>query len=275
MAEKPINAYKLKKKEYDRLYRIKNKDKLKIKYDKWYKKNKVKKCEYNRKYVEEHRTHRNIISSLWRYKNKNKVSEIQKRYYNKHSKKILLKCKQYHIKRKKELKIYAKKYYKKNKERIAKREKIYFQKNKIKRLRYNQEWRKINPEKTLLFALKYRSKRNLKSKGFLTTYGITKKVINQALKESDGYCIYCGKKIYKYTFDHIIPVLECNPTIHKFNPNSVDNIVIACKSCNSSKGSKSIDIWYNEKGKQIPPILLEKLKILEKQTKVGDVQCLK
>ena len=265
-------CYKNYKKNYDLLYRIKNKNKIIKKYKKWYhqKGGKKWKTEYNKKWIKNNIEKVNITQNIWRKKNKDKVSEIQKRYYDKYSKQILSKHKIYQIKRKKEIKIYALKYYKINKEKIAKREKIYFQKNKIKRLEYTRNWRKKNPIKTLSFALKYRSQRNLKSKGFLTTYGITKKIINQALKESDGYCVYCSKKIYHYTFDHIIPVLKCNPNIHKFNPNNIDNIVIACKSCNSSKGSKSIDIWCKEKNIEVPNIIVEKLGILAKQTKIGD-----
>lgn len=43
-------------------------------------------------------------------------------------------------------------------------------------------------------------------------------------------CLYCGDNI-KLTYDHVIPLSRGGDT-------SISNCVIACKSCNSSKGAK-------------------------------------
>ncbi len=51
----------------------------------------------------------------------------------------------------------------------------------------------------------------------------------------DGACAYCGSTD-SITVDHVIP-------ISKGGPHSRDNVVPACKSCNSSKNTRSLPEW--------------------------------
>lgn len=55
----------------------------------------------------------------------------------------------------------------------------------------------------------------------------------------NGKCAYCGKPAT--TYDHIVPVSKGGQT-------TPGNIVPACNSCNSSKKTKDIMKWLNEKG---------------------------
>jgi len=58
--------------------------------------------------------------------------------------------------------------------------------------------------------------------------------VELALEVSCGLCAYCLKPYGdKPTVDHVAP-------ISKGGPNVAENIVIACKSCNSSKGVRGI-----------------------------------
>lgn len=51
----------------------------------------------------------------------------------------------------------------------------------------------------------------------------------------DGYtCYYCGYEGKEMTIDHIIPISKA-PELAI----DIDNMVTACKPCNSSKGSRS------------------------------------
>lgn len=45
-------------------------------------------------------------------------------------------------------------------------------------------------------------------------------------------CVYCGKRNIDLTLDHVIPV-------SKGGKNTWDNLVTACKSCNSKKGDRT------------------------------------
>lgn len=55
----------------------------------------------------------------------------------------------------------------------------------------------------------------------------------------DGNCVYCGEK-RRMTMDHIVP-------LSRGGEHSAMNIVPACKSCNSSKGSKLLHEWLRER----------------------------
>jgi hypothetical protein len=54
------------------------------------------------------------------------------------------------------------------------------------------------------------------------------------LIEYDGLCAYCGES--GTTKDHVIP-------LSRGGDNTIDNIVPACRLCNSSKGAKTLDEW--------------------------------
>lgn len=54
--------------------------------------------------------------------------------------------------------------------------------------------------------------------------------------EKPGECIYCGGKV-GLTLDHILPR-------SRGGPDSPDNAVWVCRSCNSSKGDRRLYEWY-------------------------------
>lgn len=66
------------------------------------------------------------------------------------------------------------------------------------------------------------------------------------LAEHDYRCYYCGVEMtfedgpYKWTRDHIVP-------ISRGGTDNIDNIVPACKSCNSSKGTKDLDTFMKSR----------------------------
>ena len=59
----------------------------------------------------------------------------------------------------------------------------------------------------------------------------------------DGYvCFYCGAENKDMTIDHIIPISKA-PELAI----DIDNMVTACKPCNSSKGSRSQGAFLERK----------------------------
>jgi len=83
--------------------------------------------------------------------------------------------------------------------------------------------------------------------------------------QSEKECIYCGSK-KDLTFEHIVPkTLHINsmcPTCAKLQ--GIHNMVWACQSCNSSKGTMGLYAYYEKTNPKIDeyfdilPLLLEK-----------------
>ncbi len=70
-------------------------------------------------------------------------------------------------------------------------------------------------------------------------------------------CVYCGSNEH-LSFDHIIP-------LNKGGKDNHDNIILACSTCNSSKGDKDLLEWFyvHKNEKRIPKLVLSKyLKII-------------
>jgi len=72
---------------------------------------------------------------------------------------------------------------------------------------------------------------------------------NLAKIQNNNYCWYCGKEVVptKLTKDHVFPR-------SKGGDNDMDNIIMVCKSCNSSKGDMDLFEWYAEIRHEFPPI---------------------
>ena len=64
---------------------------------------------------------------------------------------------------------------------------------------------------------------------------------------SGSQCSYCGASEY-LALDHIFPKSLGGKDVG-------ENLVYACRSCNSSKGKKDLMEWMNYKG-QFPPLMI-------------------
>lgn len=75
---------------------------------------------------------------------------------------------------------------------------------------------------------------------------ISKTKRKRIFKKCNDKCVYCGKRLTLGTFDacidHIIPIA-------KGGNNEDDNLVVACRKCNSSKGTKLLSEWEGNDGK--------------------------
>lgn len=67
--------------------------------------------------------------------------------------------------------------------------------------------------------------------------------------KTNNYCWYCGKEMEpsKLTKDHVFPRI-------KGGKDCLDNIIMVCKTCNSSKGKMDLFEWYEEVREEWPPI---------------------
>jgi hypothetical protein len=63
----------------------------------------------------------------------------------------------------------------------------------------------------------------------------------EAEQELPKHCVFCGS-VENLSTDHLIPK-------NRGGDNSADNLVLACKSCNSSRGDKGVFEWLGLKRK--------------------------
>ena len=78
---------------------------------------------------------------------------------------------------------------------------------------------------------------------------------NKALVEQGSECAYCGS-FQEVQWEHLIPLSDGGP-------DTIDNQVRACRSCNSSKGAKDLVVWWSGREEAIPRLVLGKyLKLL-------------
>ena len=79
-----------------------------------------------------------------------------------------------------------------------------------------------------------------------------KEVRLKALARDGWTCFYCGKEGKDMTIDHIIPISKA-PELAI----DIENMVTACKSCNSSKGSRSQGVFLEKV--RTPPVFSNSL----------------
>jgi len=97
-------------------------------------------------------------------------------------------------------------------------------------------WKKAHPGQTRKHALARRA-RKLNAPGAYTA-----KQWADLLASYHGKCVYCGAEAK--TMDHIVPLT-------KDGTNDIENIVPACKSCNSRKHTKSLLVWMLSRWDQV------------------------
>jgi len=109
------------KKEYNKQYRLKNKEKVGEQQQKWYDNNKDKKKEYNQQYRLKNKEKIAAQRQRYRIKNEDKIQQ----YYSDNKDKILERGKQYYSDNKEMVLGKQKKYRENNKEKIRKRDWLY------------------------------------------------------------------------------------------------------------------------------------------------------
>lgn len=166
-------------------------------------------------------------------------------YYEINKKEILLQQKEYRSKRTKELKAYRKLYYKANKKCLAKKAAIWYKHNKqhvhehylknySRHLKQNAAWAKAHPE---IGRAKFARRRTRIAKGggsFSAEQWIS-------LCNFYGNRCACCRKKKRLEADHVVPV-------SKGGSSNIDNIQPLCRSCNSSKGTKTTDYRKQPEG---------------------------
>lgn len=71
------------------------------------------------------------------------------------------------------------------------------------------------------------------ARGYSTEFARNKALL---LESHDGTCFYCAQASDFFEIDHIVPVA-------RGGSDHYDNLVVACRTCNRSKGAKLITEW--------------------------------
>lgn len=126
--------------------------------------------------------------------------------------------------------------YKENAEEERERLKKYREDNREWYVNWSRLWRKNNKTKTKI----YKHRRRVLETSAQGCY--TEEDIEKKRKEQNGFCWWCGNPFDETqnrlmeTIDHVIPLA-------RGGTNEPSNIVLAHKSCNSSKGTKMPWEW--------------------------------
>lgn len=233
------------KKEYDKKYYLKNREKILQQSKNYYRKNiesiKKRKKEYYQKNNSE-----KIKKHIRKYQKNNpeKRREYAKKYYLENKEKIKKKKIDYYysiknnpekykimIYNKKE---YSKKWRDKNKKYMKKYYREYYWKNIEKIYLKKKEWVKNNKEKVREIIRKENLRR--KNKNIVHFFTVDEWVSKK--NATNGICPSCNTFVgtEKLTLDHIFPVSKAE----KRRIYTINDVQPLCKSCNSSKHDKII-----------------------------------
>jgi len=115
------------------------------------------------------------------------------------------------------------------------RQRIYYELNTEKVIARKRKYRLCHKDEYKMYFNKSKAKRKTMAINVLVTFTNTQ--WDSCKREFDFRCSYCGKEVKELAQDHFYPLsLGGNYT--------VENIVPACTSCNSSKSNKLFIVWY-------------------------------
>jgi 5-methylcytosine-specific restriction endonuclease McrA len=202
-------------------YRL-NIEKYKERAQRWSEKNQARRREARQHWREENREQINEYHRRWRHENPEKVKAYQE---------------------------VDKNWVLSNPEKVKANQQRYREKHSEKRNAYTRLWRKANPEKSKNSILRWRESNQ--EKVLMTTrrrYALRRSGrkaalvrINQALQAKrfalfGDACAYCGFS-EKLTLDHVLALTTGGL-------DEPDNIAPACRSCNSRKNNRPVEVWY-------------------------------
>lgn len=175
----------------------------------YYQEHREERLAYDRQYYEEHQDEKRAYARQYHWENREERLAYRRKYYQEHQDEArAYKC-QWH----EENPDYNRKYYEEHRERIA---------------AYNCQWRKENPDKVGAQSRLYQARK----RGAPTVEKVDEQKVYDFYNNT---CIYCGGK-KGLELDHVVP-------LSGGGAHTEDNLVVACRSCNASKGAKSLLSW--------------------------------
>lgn len=171
--------------------------------------------------------------------NPDKVKKWTKKYYHKH---------------KEQIKERNRRYNDNNKEYILQRDREYYERNKTLRVKASREYRKNNPD-VIRRQSQVRMARKKK-----TLSDLTVEQWIETLNYFDNACSYCGRDDVPLEQEHVIP-------LYLGGGYTKNNIIPACKSCNSSKDIRLLDDWFPKRSTYTEEKMNKIMEFIEEYTK--------
>ena len=185
-----------------------------------------KKC-YGRKSREDNIEDRRENNQRWREDNHEYVLKKCRQYYQDHKEEASAAHRKWRESHKEERKAYLRQWHKDHKEEQVKYRHQWYAEHREEQAEYRRQYNQDNPEVA-------RKHNNLRRARMMNV--TIEPIDEQKIYGLYGHvCIYCGSK-NNLVLDHVVP-------LSKGGPHSEDNLVIACGSCNCSKGTKFLEEW--------------------------------
>jgi hypothetical protein len=170
----------------------------------------------------------------WAKKNRDKVEAYREKYKDRYTERKKETKKRYAEEHKEEQKLRFQRYWEKNKDRMHARAREYYIRTradrKQKQSESNSRYRRNNLERFRQYAQRrYHIKRNLPATLTMDEWEYIKSVF-------EWTCCYCGAAC-DLDREHFIPVT-------KGGGYTLENILPACNSCNTSKFNNDFEDWY-------------------------------
>lgn len=164
--------------------------------------------------------------------NRERVLARKRLYHIVHKAKEAQKKKEYRLRQRAKIAEYNQQYHVQHQEEIDARHREYNRRHRAKLLEYNKKY--VSAHRQVYYA-HAKTRRALRAGSPIND--LTLEQWDQ-LKDEVGYrCFYCGEIFSSLTQDHIVP-------LSRGGPHTLNNVVAACQSCNSSKNSKTLEEYY-------------------------------
>jgi len=168
----------------------------------------------------------------WIEKHKDYLKEYKNKWYLENRERLLKKKSKYYEEYRKECIEYSIKWNKEHPDKRAVNSKIWKINHLSEYIEYNKKWVRDNPEKIQAKSQRSHYRRKTLEKNYINT--LTSKEWLDILEVYNYRCAYCDVEFdceNLPTRDHIIPLT-------KGGNNVKENIIPACRSCNSKKNNK-------------------------------------
>lgn len=147
-------------------------------------------------------------------------------------------CKKAYYQRTKE---HKKRYYEEHKDKVLEYRRTYYAANKEKCLALNSDWQRKNKLQRRLTNERNRTRK------FGNDSDLSQEEWLKIKAYFDNSCAYCGmtEKEHEEKYGESLHHEHVTPLV-RGGSYSYGNVVLSCRSCNSSKANNWFDIWYPE-----------------------------